>query len=96
MLYSLSPEDLVVTPQPDWIKPNVANEVFEEHLGDISLLQPNASATIAQAFEAHYWVKSASRVAKASGAGAGRRSRSDLSQTRCDGFYEPLERIEFV
>ncbi|QDV24237.1 hypothetical protein [Aureliella helgolandensis] len=68
-LYNLRLENLTVTDQPAWIKANVAQEVFRDSkLEDVSLLDPHATATIAQAFEAHHWVKSASRVTKSTGA----------------------------
>lgn len=67
-LYSLRQENLVVTQQPEWIKSPVVEEVFENGgLKRISLLDPNATATIAQAFETHNWVKSTTRVTKSVG-----------------------------
>lgn len=64
-LYSLKRENLTTTKQPKWIKSDVADQVFEkQNLKQISLLDPSASAVIAQAFETHSWVKSASRVVK--------------------------------
>ncbi len=66
--YSIRAENLAVTAQPPWIKSNVAEEVFENgRLDRISLLDPQAGATIAQAFEAHTWVKSTTRVTKSAG-----------------------------
>lgn len=67
-LYSLQKKNLAITEQPAWIKSNVLDEVYENHrLDRISLLDPSANATIAQAFETHDWVKSASRVVKVTG-----------------------------
>lgn len=67
-LYSLQYENLKVTPQPAWIKSNVAEEVFEKsRLDRISLLEQHATSTIAQAFETHPWVKATLRVSKAVG-----------------------------
>jgi hypothetical protein len=66
--YSMKEEHLTVTPQPAWVKANVAEEVFRSRrLDRISLLDPKANATIAQAFETHAWVKSTSRVTKSAG-----------------------------
>ncbi|MEO8268601.1 MAG: hypothetical protein ABI557_02705 [Aureliella sp.] len=66
--YSLRLEKLVVTPQPAWIKTPVAEEVFHNgRLDRISLLDPRATAAVAQAFETHHWVKTASRVSKSVG-----------------------------
>ncbi len=67
-LYSLKYEKLSVTPQPAWIKTNVAEDVFHNgRLDRISLLESRANAAIAQAFETHSWVKSTTRVSKAVG-----------------------------
>jgi hypothetical protein len=65
-LYSLRKENLSVTSQPPWIESDVSTEVFSR-LDQISLLDPNATATIAQAFEAHAWVKATNRVTKSVG-----------------------------
>ncbi len=67
-LYALRPEGMTVTPQPNWIKSNVSDEVFAHgRLDRISLLEPRANAAIAQAFETHNWVKSVTRVTKSAG-----------------------------
>ncbi len=67
-LYSLRLEKLSVTPQPDWIKTKVADEVYRNgRLDRISLLDPRATASIAQAFETHHWVRTTSRVSKSVG-----------------------------
>lgn len=68
-LYALTAEHLTVTPQPAWISTsNVREEVFQRaRLDRISLLDPKANATIAQAFEAHPWIRSTTRVTKAVG-----------------------------
>lgn len=67
-LYSLRLENLKVTPQPEWIKTKVVEEVYQKHrLDRVSLLDPRANASLAQAFETHHWVKTTSRVSKAAG-----------------------------
>jgi hypothetical protein len=66
--YSLRLEKLTVTPQPPWIKSHVAEEVYQNgRLDRISLLNPRATAAVAQAFETHYWIKTTTRVSKAVG-----------------------------
>lgn len=68
-LYAVRLENLVTTPQPTWIRNSrVREEVFENGgLGQLSLLDPQASATIAHAFESHSWVARATRVTKMAG-----------------------------
>ena len=68
-LYAVRIENLVVTPQPTWIRnTKVRDEVFKNSgLGQLSVLDPQASATIAHAFESHSWVQRASRVQKLPG-----------------------------
>lgn len=67
-LYSVSPDQISMTPQPPWIQSDVLKEVFSKaRLERISLLDPKANASIAQAFEAHAWIRSATRVTKAAG-----------------------------
>ncbi len=68
-LYAVRIENLVTTPQPTWIRStNVREEVFKNGgLGQLSVLDPQASATIAHAFESHSWVQRASRVQKLPG-----------------------------
>lgn len=66
--YSLRLEKLVVTPQPAWIKSPVVEEVYHNgRLDRISLLDPRATAAVAQAFETHHWVKTTARVSKSVG-----------------------------
>ncbi len=68
-LYAVRIENLVTTPQPTWIRnTKVREEVFTNSgLGQLSVLDPQASATIAHAFESHSWVQRASRVQKLPG-----------------------------
>ena len=68
-LYAVKLENLVTTPQPTWIRNSqVREEVFKNSgLGQLSVLDPQASATIAHAFESHCWVQRASRVQKLPG-----------------------------
>lgn len=68
-LYAVKIENLITTPQPTWIRnTKVREEVFKNSgLGQLSVLDPQASATIAHAFESHSWVQRASRVQKLPG-----------------------------
>lgn len=66
--YSLKIEDLIVPPQPPWIKVSVVEEVYRgSSLKDVSLLDHNASPTIAQAFDVHPWVRGRPRVIPTAG-----------------------------
>ncbi len=68
-LYAVRLEDLTCTPQPTWIRSSdVKKEVYKNcGLDQLSLLDPQASATIARAFESHNWVARVQRVTKLSG-----------------------------
>jgi hypothetical protein len=67
-LYSLREENIELTPQPAWIHGDVRAEVYRSGaLSHVSLLEPQASATIAHAFDAHTWIKTTNRVRKTSG-----------------------------
>lgn len=64
-LYSLKQENISITPQPPWIRASILGEVYRNgSLSQVSLLDPQATATIAHAFSAHTWVQRASRVRK--------------------------------
>lgn len=61
----LSAESIVITPPPEYIRSNVALEVYRTHqLGQVSLLNRLATAAIAEAFRAHPWVDDVLRVEK--------------------------------
>ncbi|MBL8871291.1 MAG: hypothetical protein JNK90_15945 [Planctomycetaceae bacterium] len=67
-LYSLTAERLDVTPQPDWIPGNVKDEVLSSGaLADISLLDRQATSSIARAFDSHPWVQETVLVEKSAG-----------------------------
>ena len=67
-LYALRVENIEVTPQPNWIRGDVRAEVYRNGtLSRLSLLDPQATATIAHAFDAHAWIKRTNRVRKTSG-----------------------------
>ena len=66
--YSLRREHIRITPQPSWIQTDVLQEVFEgSFLKDISILDRQATASVAQAFDMHPWIKQTHRVTKLDG-----------------------------
>ncbi|HBE70144.1 MAG TPA: hypothetical protein DDW52_18505 [Planctomycetaceae bacterium] len=67
-LYSLDANKLRITEQPDWIRQDLAKSVYESHqLNRVSLLDPQSSSAIAQAFDSSPWIKSTTRVTKEQG-----------------------------
>ncbi len=67
-LYSLRVENIELTQQPDWVPEDLVKEVYlGRGLERISLLGPQACPLIAQAFEAHHWIKATPRVSKSYG-----------------------------
>lgn len=67
-LYSISSERLEVTPQPQWIPGNVKEEVLSSGaLADVSLLDRQATSSIARAFDSHPWVQETVLVEKSAG-----------------------------
>jgi len=67
-LYSISAERLEVTPQPEWIPGNVKEEVLSSGaLADVSLLDRQATSSIARAFDSHPWVQETVLVEKSAG-----------------------------
>jgi hypothetical protein len=67
-LFALREDNIELTPQPKWIHGDIRAEVFRDGaLGQVSLLEPQATATIAHAFDEHTWIKSTNRVRKMSG-----------------------------
>lgn len=67
-LYSVSAERLEVTPQPQWIPGNVKDEVLSSGaLADVSLLDRQATSSIARAFDSHPWVQETVLVEKSAG-----------------------------
>lgn len=67
-LYSLELQHIHATPQPDWIPVSVSEEVYEgSRLRQVSLLNTQATETIAHAFNMHPWVRRTSMVTKKAG-----------------------------
>jgi hypothetical protein len=66
-LYAVTLASLRVTPQPNYIQTSVVEDVFRgSQLDKISLLDRNAAASIARAFDMHPWVRHTTRVCKLS------------------------------
>ena len=66
--YAVRKENVLLTPQPEWIRSSVLDQVFTTaRLDRLTLLDPSTCATIAQAFEANPWVKQTARVTKSVG-----------------------------
>jgi hypothetical protein len=83
-LYGVHAENIILTPQPAWIKSPVLTEVFEgSDLGRLSTLDRQMSAAVWNAFRAHPWIRKVFRVQKLAGA-----------QVRIDVEYrEPLAMV---
>ena len=63
--YRLTAENVDVTPQPAWIHSDVKAEVIRDgSLHELSLLDTQATVTIARAFKMHPWVANVERVRK--------------------------------
>ena len=55
--YGLREDRFVVTPQPDWIKSNVLEEIFRgSNLGRLNTLDHHMSETVSSAFRVHPWI----------------------------------------
>lgn len=63
--YLVTPEKIVVTPQPAWIHADVKGEVVQvAKLTQLNLRDPKLVEQIAQAFALHAWVAKVDRVTK--------------------------------
>ncbi len=52
--HGIAKENIVITPAPAWLKSSVVEQVFDgSGLGNVSLLDGQAPAVIARAFDAH-------------------------------------------
>jgi hypothetical protein len=66
--YGLKQENIVMTPQPTWIKSNVLDEVYRgSNLARLSTLDNQMSANMYNVFRVHPWIRRVFRVEKASG-----------------------------
>jgi hypothetical protein len=63
--YSLSADDIRATPLPEWIRSDVVGEVVRSgSLEGASLLDPQLTIQVADAFRLHPWVREVQRVTK--------------------------------
>ncbi len=63
--YVLKAESVQVTTPPSWVRADVRAEVIRDGgLTGLSLLDPQLTVKVAQAFSAHSWVENVSRVSK--------------------------------
>ncbi len=63
--YVLRADSFHITPPPDWVRADVCGEVIREgSLTGLSLLDPQLTVKVFQAFAAHSWVENVSRVSK--------------------------------
>ncbi len=63
--YALRADRVQITPPPDWVRADVADEVVRDGiLEGLSLLDPQLTVKVFQAFAAHSWVENVSRVSK--------------------------------
>lgn len=63
--YRLDPDAVSITPPPDFVRSDITAAVFKSHqLEKTSLLNRQATAMIAQAYQTHPWVEQVVRVAK--------------------------------
>jgi len=64
--YLVTPEQLEITPLPDWIHADVSAEVFRNASldGPLSIMDDDLTRRIAEAFASHPWVAKVHRVTK--------------------------------
>ncbi|MFO0903050.1 MAG: hypothetical protein U0939_08630 [Pirellulales bacterium] len=63
--YVVGPDQLVVTPRPEWVKADVESEVLRDGgLSSLTLLDPQVTVKVARAFSLHCWVSEVRRVRK--------------------------------
>ncbi len=66
--FRLSLNDVQITPQPKWIAGDVRSEVFQDSaLGELSVLDPQTTEKVANAFARHSWVEKVKSVTKSAG-----------------------------
>jgi hypothetical protein len=67
-VYGLKAENILITPKPNWIKSDIAAEVFQgADLGRLSVLDRQMSSTVFNSFRTHPWIRKVFRVQKLSG-----------------------------
>ncbi|MFO0870119.1 MAG: cell division protein FtsQ/DivIB [Pirellulales bacterium] len=63
--YAIVPEQIEITPQPEWIQSQVKDEVVRDgNLATLSLLDPQVTVKVAHEFGLHCWVADVKRVRK--------------------------------
>lgn len=68
--YQLDPRNIEITPPPAWIRADIRAEVIRDpNLSGLSILSPDITVRIAQAFSLHPWVAKVNRVSKRHPAG---------------------------
>ena len=66
--YTLTAESFEVTPQPTWIRTDIKADVMRDgSLADLSVLDPDLTKRVVQAFELNTWVARVNRVVKRPG-----------------------------
>lgn len=64
-VYRIAPENLRITPTPDWIRTDVRSEVIRDGaLQDLTIFDKDVTIRVYQAFELHPWVAKVKRVSK--------------------------------
>ena len=68
-LYGLQVANITLTPQPEWVTQDITEEVYKGgSLQRLSLLERDATSTVAAAFANHPWIARVLRVQKMAGA----------------------------
>ena len=68
-LYGLEAANITLTPRPQWVPPEIIDQVYQgSQLQRLSLLDREASSTVAAAFANHPWIARVLRVQKMAGA----------------------------
>ncbi|MEM9368004.1 MAG: hypothetical protein AAGD07_18585 [Planctomycetota bacterium] len=66
-LYGIDPAAVQISPRPAYIRSEIVSTVFQDaDLGSLSLLNPQATARVADAFAAHPWIRNVVGVRKLS------------------------------
>jgi hypothetical protein len=90
----LDPASVVITPTPEYIRADVAAEVFRTHqLERTSLLSRMATAVVGEAFKTHPWVEEVLRVEKSTeGVAVQLRYRKPVASVRVKSLHPEIER----
>ncbi|MCH5375901.1 MAG: hypothetical protein JJ992_18175, partial [Planctomycetes bacterium] len=89
--YVVRAEHIQVTPPPSWVRTDVRAEVVRDGgLNGMSLLDPQLTVKVFQAFSAHSWVANVSRVSKQHGTNDTARVVVELT------YRKPVAMVEVV